>query len=296
MTHMELDAFLAVCHNKNITKAAQELFITQSALSMRLKHLEKEIGCALLIRSKGKHEIELTAKGWEIYKLALQYQDILSKIKAVGTAGTDTELRVSAIASVGNYLLQPVYARFMDQFPDICLYLDTLNAVDAVPLLTAGTLDIAFSGKLVETDRVTSAPLLTDSLVMLCSRESDYPETVTQSMLRLKDEVLVEWSPSATYWHQAVFGTDVLPFAKLQFLNQVGPTIARPGKWGFVPQSMADHLCKTLPVRQCKTTFPLPNRTIYLLRSRDMLEAPKIQLFIDILREELNERSILHLL
>ena len=56
MTHVELDAFLAVCRHKNITKAAQELFITQSALSTRLKQLEEEIGCNLLIRQKGKRE------------------------------------------------------------------------------------------------------------------------------------------------------------------------------------------------------------------------------------------------
>jgi len=81
MTHMELDAFLAVCHNKNITKAAQELFITQSALSMRLKHLEKEIGCALLIRSKGKHEIELTAKGWKSISLPFSIRIFFPKSK-----------------------------------------------------------------------------------------------------------------------------------------------------------------------------------------------------------------------
>ena len=66
MTHVELDAFLAVCRHKNITKAAQELFITQSALSTRIRLLEEEIGCELLLRHKGKREFSLTAKGWDV--------------------------------------------------------------------------------------------------------------------------------------------------------------------------------------------------------------------------------------
>lgn len=191
MTHVELDAFLAVCRHKNITKAAQELFITQSALSTRLKLLEDEIGCSLLIRNKGKREISLTAKGWEVYKLALQYQTILAKIKAVGTSDSDTELRISAITSVGNYLLQPVFDRFMEQFPHVCLSIDTFTAIEAVPMLLAGTLDIAFVTKKAESDQIAALPVLSDPLVMLCSLDSDYPETMSQSMLRAKDEVFV---------------------------------------------------------------------------------------------------------
>lgn len=292
MTHVELDAFLAVCRHKNITKAAQDLFITQSALSTRLKQLEDEIGCTLLIRHKGKREISLTSKGWDVYRLALQYQDILGKIKAVGASDSDSELRISAITSVGNYLLRPVFDRFMDEFPEICLSVDSFTAVEAVPKLLAGTLDLAFVTKKIESDQIAALPLISDPLVMLCAQDADYPETVSQSMLRMKDEVFVQWSSNLSYWHQTVFGTDITPFIKLQFMGQVGPTIAKPGKWGFVPKSMADCIRAELPVRQCETTFPLPDRTIYMLRRRDTSESTNIRRFLDTLREDFAQRSI----
>ena len=66
MTHDELDAFLAICRYKNITKSAEQLCITQSALSTRLKQLEDDIGCTLFLRNKGKRTVSLTAKGWEV--------------------------------------------------------------------------------------------------------------------------------------------------------------------------------------------------------------------------------------
>lgn len=74
-------------------------------------------------------------------------------------------------------------------------------------------------------------------------------------------------------------------------MEQIGPNIAKPGKWGFVPQSMANCLCKTLPVRQCKTTFAMPERTIYVLRFRDTAESPIIRLFLDTLRDYMVESN-----
>ena len=128
--------------------------------------------------------------------------------------------------------------------------------------------------------------------MMVCSQNSDYPETVSQAMLRLEDEVYSYWSSEAAYWHDTVFGTDIVPYIKLELMDQVGKNIVKPGKWGFVPKSMANYLCQTLPVRKCKTTFPLPERTIFLLRFKETAEAPNIRLFLDTLREVLADYQV----
>lgn len=44
MTNAEVEAFLTVCETKSISRAAEWLFISQSALSAKIKTLEKEIG------------------------------------------------------------------------------------------------------------------------------------------------------------------------------------------------------------------------------------------------------------
>lgn len=292
MTHDELDAFLAVCRFNNITKAAKELCITQSALSTRLKQLEDDIGCTLFLRNKGKRNVSLTAKGWSVYRLALQYQDILSKIRAVGTSEPPSVLRITCLTSVGNYLLSPAFDHFMERFPHIRLSIMNMNASDAIPRLIAGTQDISFGTVKVNTDQIVSIPLLSDPLTLVCAQDSDYPEIVSQSMLRLEDEVYSYWSSEAAYWHKTVFGTDTVPFIKLELIDQVGKNIVKPGKWGFVPKSMANHLCQTLPVRQCQTTFPLPERTIFLLRFKETAEAPNIHLFLETLKNVLSDYMV----
>ena len=79
MTHAEMEAFLAICRHKNISKAADELYISQTSLSARLKALEEELGYTLLLRGKGKREVTLTSRGQTFHGLALQYQSILQK-------------------------------------------------------------------------------------------------------------------------------------------------------------------------------------------------------------------------
>jgi len=59
-----------------------------------------------------------------------------------------------------------------------------------------------------------------------------------------------------------------------------------------LPEDMANYLCQTLPVRQCKTTFPLPERTIFLLWFKETAEAPNIRLFLDTLREVLADYQV----
>ena len=44
MTDLEIEVFLAICKHKNISKAAEKMFISQSSISERLKSLEKKLG------------------------------------------------------------------------------------------------------------------------------------------------------------------------------------------------------------------------------------------------------------
>ena len=58
MTNLEIEAFMAVVRTGSITRAAQFLYTTQSALSRRIKTLEQELGYTLMKRQKGMRSIE----------------------------------------------------------------------------------------------------------------------------------------------------------------------------------------------------------------------------------------------
>ena len=58
--------FYSVAKNKNITKAAHELMISQPAVSKSIKTLEEQVGCSLFIRNK--YGVSLTEEGETFYK------------------------------------------------------------------------------------------------------------------------------------------------------------------------------------------------------------------------------------
>ena len=83
-----LQYFLAVAREESITKAAEQLHITQPPLSRQLMDLEKELGKQLLIR--GSKKVTLTEDGMLLRKRAEEMDDLMEKTKAEITASDET--------------------------------------------------------------------------------------------------------------------------------------------------------------------------------------------------------------
>ena len=291
MTRPEIEAFLSICRHKNISKAAEELYISQSSLSTRLKMLEDHLGCPLLLRGKGKREITLTTHGQAFYDLALQYQNIIEKMESVGKGEVVDQLRISVINSVGNYLMPPVFRRFTEKYPHIQLAVQDMEAEMACSSIIRGKTDIAFSTAKVQTDQIIATPFLDDPLTVLCSADSHYPDQVELDMLSVKNEVYVKWCVEHAYWHSVTFGGDIMPQIDLELMGQIALFLSKPDKWTMAPQSVADCLLADPNIRQCTPLFPAPNRTVYILRRRDNAESNTIHYFLDTLKAVLLEQN-----
>ena len=63
MDHKDITIFLELVRCRNISKTAENLYLSQSAVSSRLKALEAEMGCQLVLRFKGQRSVELTRQG-----------------------------------------------------------------------------------------------------------------------------------------------------------------------------------------------------------------------------------------
>ena len=71
--------FYVVAKNKNITKASQELLISQPAVSKAIKNLENQLDCTLFIRNRSG--VYLTEAGLELYKEVENALFILNNIE-----------------------------------------------------------------------------------------------------------------------------------------------------------------------------------------------------------------------
>ncbi|HFN1618749.1 TPA: LysR family transcriptional regulator, partial [Enterococcus faecium] len=136
-----LTYFLAVAREKNISRAAKSLHITQPTLSKQLKDLEEELGVTLFTR--GSREIQLTDSGRYLYSKG---KEILSLVEKTANNLTNDAIisgeiyigggETKAISFISDSLHSLIKAH-----PDIQFHLYSGNADDIIDKLDSGLLD-----------------------------------------------------------------------------------------------------------------------------------------------------------
>ena len=284
MTDTGIECFLAVCHYKTGRRAAEALYITQSSLTTRLKNLERELGGQLFYRKKGGREMTLTEAGKAFYALAQQYEKLMEQMRDV-CRNTTSSLRVSSYNSLGTYLLPSVYERFLQKFPGIHLQIQDLELEPACRSLESGMTDLAFTAGVVNNPSLVQTPLFSEPMVLVCSGEADYPNTVQLKQMPPLEEVYTEWSTRFAHWHQQTLGQHSrLSISIMAHLRQY----MQHGKaWAIVPVSVAEGLRRDCGVRRLDTDIQLPRRDVSCLTACDSINADAIMAFCRCLREAL---------
>lgn len=131
MLHFRLRVFRAAALNLSFTQAAEELYITQPAVTKNIKELEKTLGISLFERNKSG--LSLTKAG----QLLLNYAEFMTEqeSKLLYELGMlkqsfSGDLRLGTSTTIGQYLLPPVLAEFNKQHPDIRIFLQNKNTVE----------------------------------------------------------------------------------------------------------------------------------------------------------------------
>lgn len=286
ITHSGIEAFLAICRWKSITRAAEELFVCQSSLSVRLKNLESELGTELFLRKKGQREIVLTQSGKEFYEIATAYEKVMGRIEKM-RRDNQKELSVSSLNSLGAYVMPECYALFMENYPDVKLTIQDYAFEEACKSILQGNTDLAFNTDSSVPQRIAVMPVFSERFTLICSNESNYPQTVSADLLSVKNEVYVDWYNGFEQFHTTIFGNDA-PRIQLDMMSQLKIFVEKPDRWAFVPVSVARGLEQTGRVRRLQTDFPLPERTVYCLHSGERKPEAHSILFLKSLREILD--------
>ena len=121
MNDLQIEYFLAAARNMSFSKAAQELFVSQPAISRQILALEQELGCPLFERlNRG---IVLTANGEMFYDFFERYRTELSDLKLRAKLSLENKNRVIHLGVLNNWnisgIILPVLREFARQYPDI---------------------------------------------------------------------------------------------------------------------------------------------------------------------------------
>lgn len=153
-------AFYMVAKYKNISKAADALFISQPAISKSLSRLEENLGCTLFSRtSRG---VSLTADG------EILYERIREAFAAIEAGEEELrhrtelgigQLRIGVSTTLCKYILLPYLQNFIRQHPHIRITIECQSTLHTVELLESGQIDIGLIGAPKSHGTLTFLPL-----------------------------------------------------------------------------------------------------------------------------------------
>ncbi|MHB8347499.1 MAG: LysR family transcriptional regulator [Acidiferrobacterales bacterium] len=147
ITLRQLKVFESVARNLSYTRAAAELFLSQPAVSMQVRQLERQLGVSLFERL-GKR-IHLTEAGREVYQYSRsvaqqldEMETLLADLKGLHSG----RLRIS-VASTANYFVPNLLATFHRRYPGVTVSLDVTNRETLIGQLNDNTVDLVIMGQ-----------------------------------------------------------------------------------------------------------------------------------------------------
>jgi LysR family transcriptional regulator, transcriptional activator of the cysJI operon len=143
MENFRLRVFRAVAHHLNFRMAAEELLLTQPAVTQQIKALEAELDTPLFDRSGGR--IALTPAGRALLPFAEQLKSLADEARNAVAAATGTlagALSIGASQTIGQYLLPRLLAGFLAENPRVELSVTGGNTQTVLEHLRSGKLQI----------------------------------------------------------------------------------------------------------------------------------------------------------
>lgn len=189
-TLRQLEVFLAIANLGNLTRAAQQISLSQSAASSALKELEQQYD-VLLFDRVGKR-LQLSEQGRLIRPraeaLLAQAAEFEQTLDQHAEAGP---LNVGATLSIGNYLAINFMAEYMKRYPDSPITLDVENTEHIADKVLNYQLDIGLIEGELNHPQLDVIPWRQDELAIFCSPE--HPLAKITQPLTDADLIAANW-------------------------------------------------------------------------------------------------------
>lgn len=191
MMDARLQTLLKVSETRNFTKAAEQLSLTQPAVSQHIRQLEQELGTTLFVR--GERALKITAEGEIAVKYARRIQTLYQNLEQslMDERRNITRLSVGITHSSESNIMVEVLAKYSSLKPGcrITITSDTIN--NLYYKLKTYELDIVIvEGKIVD-HNFNTVMLDTDSLILAVSRENALAKQNIVTLEQLKKEKLI---------------------------------------------------------------------------------------------------------
>lgn len=171
LTIQQLRVFETVARHSNVTRAAEELFLTQPAVSIQVKRLEENVGYRLFDHL-GKR-IFLTAAGEELYQASRDILDRLAELEGTLDERHDRvrgPLRVSVVTTA-QFFMPRLLGAFLKEHPEVEPRLTVTNRAKVLSRLSENLDDLVIMGQVPNDMDVNAYRFISNNLVVVAHPE-----------------------------------------------------------------------------------------------------------------------------
>ncbi|WP_024462294.1 LysR family transcriptional regulator [Marinimicrobium sp. LS-A18] len=290
-----LKAFIALASELHFTNAADQLCITQPALSTLIRQLESDLDITLVARNT--RQVQLTQAGEEFLstaqKLVNDFEDALNDIKLY-KAIKRGRLVIAALPSLCTSVLPPIIKQFKNDHPGIRIEVLDISGDEVVEAVRSKSVDFGITYKHPGKD-IEARALMQDELVLICDTSRKIAKNATVDWESLSKEPIIAMHKGTTIRNlidnvaneqniklNIILEPKLMPSAIAYVEAGLGSAI--------LPDSgITSQLPKTL--KRIPITSPQIKREICLLKLHQMVSSPAAEKFISVLFSTLPEPS-----
>lgn len=212
-----MKVFVTVIEQKNFTRAAEILNISQPNVSLHIRNLENDFGTKLIHRSP--KQVQITEAGEILYKHAklilLHFEEAKHEINDLRHIVTG-RLRVGASFTIGEYILPKVLASYASQYPLVDVQIIISNTEEVIEGVRTNQLDIGLIEGETNAQDIHVESFMEDEMIVIV------PPNHPLSQLRIIEKDMLQ----NQIWISREIGSGTRTYME-KFISELGLTVKR---------------------------------------------------------------------
>ena len=249
--------------SRHFGQAADNLYLSQSAVSARIRLLEQEVGVPLFTRQR--NNIQLTAAGRRLLRYAENILTTWHRAKQeIGTNdASQIPFTIGIMPSLWDVLLQPWISYMQETLPDLILHTEINDPIVLLRRIKEGTMDLAFCFDYPQSSDVEVVEIMQIPLVLV---SSNIGLSVEQALST--NYMLVDWGTSFANAHAQHFANMPAARMRLALGRMAKDLMLGQGGSAYLGEPMVEDELRKKKLFRIKDA-PVINRSAYAAYSRE---------------------------
>ncbi len=284
-------AFYYVAIYQSISRAAEEMYISQPAVSKAIQNLEKQLSCSLFIRSS--HGTKLTRDGTLLFAhVSNAFKEFeLGEHIISRRDGYQEDIYIGTTESPLYSVILPILSIFKEKFPFVRFHINSYTSSDLIRILDNGMIDMAFGvTPIIQETIIPLIPLSGISDVFFVHKDFNIDDSVPLTLQQLSSFPIVSASPeSSAGIHIIDFfkscGIDYSPMFTVETSTQILPFVTNKLAIGIAPEWVLKVGAGSETLHILNTEMSIPTRKMFLAINKKYPISPVCQKFIDLVKK-----------